>query len=245
MLSLLSKICIFLLGICLIQTNHCIAVPNAFEQISSYSQASQDRFVYTLLYELFDKQDEGYYFEIGAGHPISTNNSYFFEKNLGWKGISLDIDPKISMEWRFARKNLLLIEDATQSDYKSILQSSPHVIDYLSLDIDSSYDVVLQKIPFNEHVFKVITIEHDFYRHGEKYRKNEREILSSLGYYLLCPDVVIFFNGKDCIFEDWWIYPKAFPADLVSMLISLDLKTKKHDQLINILQSFIFHLTKS
>jgi hypothetical protein len=110
------------------------------------------------------------------------------------------------------------------------------VIDYLSLDIDSSYDVVLQKMFLNDYIFKVITIEHDFYRFGDKFRKDEREILSSLGYYLLCPDVSVFFSGRDCIFEDWWVHPAAFPADVFSKLTSLDLRAKSHDQLINIIR---------
>ncbi len=43
----------------------------------------------------------------------------------------------------FTRQNPLLIEDAMRSDYRQILKSFPKVIDYLSLDIDDSYDVVL------------------------------------------------------------------------------------------------------
>ena len=46
-----------------------------FVETDFNSQSSQDQFVYTLLYELLDKQDSGYYLEIGAGEPISINNS--------------------------------------------------------------------------------------------------------------------------------------------------------------------------
>jgi hypothetical protein len=204
--------------------------------MQSYSQASQDRFVYFLLYELLDKKDDGYYLEIGAGHPTSGNNSYLFEKNLGWKGVSIDIDEASKEIWYSVRQNPLLIEDAMQSDYKSILESFPQGIDYLSLDIDSNYDIVLQRIPFNDHIFKVITIEHDFYRFRDKYRRDERMILTSLGYYLLCPDVSIYHLYMDCVFEDWWIHPGAFPADVLSMLTSLDLKAKDNGQLINIIK---------
>jgi hypothetical protein len=227
---LLLRLVIFLFGTNLLLTGYCIAM-------QSYSQASQDRFVYLLLYELLDKQDDGYYLEIGAGHPIDGNNSYFFEKNLGWKGVSIDIDNASQKIWHSVRQNPLLIEDATQSDYKSILKSLPQVIDYLSLDIDGNYDTVLQKIPFNDHIFKVITIEHDFYRFGDRYRKNERMILESLGYHLLCPDVSLFHIGMECVFEDWWIHPSAFPADIFSMLTSLDLKAKNNEQLINTIKN--------
>lgn len=103
------------------------------------------------------------------------------------------------------------------------------MVDYLSLDIDGYYDVVLKKIPFKNYTFKVITIEHDFYRYGEVFRQQERQILSSLGYYLLCPDVSHPACGS---FEDWWIHPSAFSPSTLQILKSLDLKTKDYKQLV-------------
>jgi hypothetical protein len=232
-MSFVSKLVVFLFGINLLLTDHCIALENFAHQIPSYSQASQDRFVYSLLYEILGKEDGGYYLEIGAGPPSDGNNTYLFEKKLGWHGVSIDIDPGVVQRWYSLRQNALIVGDATECDYQLILKPFPQVIDYLSLDIDSHYDLVLRKIPFKDYIFKVITIEHDFYRHGDIYRQGEREILTSLGYYLLCPDVIIFFNGRDSIFEDWWIHPSAFPADVLSTLTSLDLKAKRHDRLIS------------
>jgi hypothetical protein len=237
---LFLRLIVFIIGIDLLFSEHCAAVASApHKQMQSYSQASQDQFVYSLLYELLDKQDEGYYLEIGAGHPSSGNNSYFFEKALGWKGVSLDINSSATQSWYSIRQNTLLIEDATLADYQSILKPFPQVIDYLSLDIDNNYDIVLQKIPFDEHIFKVITIEHDFYRFGDKYRQKEREILESLGYRLLCPDVSIYLSGMNYMFEDWWIHPSAFPPDLLAKLTSFDLKGKRHDQLISIIKELL------
>lgn len=238
-MSILLKLVVFVCAITALFPQHFHSLSNATEpvRIESYSQASQDQFVYLLLYELLHKQDAGSYLEIGAGHPSSGNNSYSFEKTLGWKGISIDITDACKRAWYSSRQNPLLIEDATQSDYRSVLQSFPKVIDYLSLDIDNSYDVVLRRIPFDEHTFKIITIEHDFYRYGDTYRQAEREILTSLGYHLLCPNVVIFYNGKDSAFEDWWIHPSAFPDDVLSLLTSLDLKEKRHDQLIDTIRA--------
>lgn len=209
-----------------------------FAAEKTYSQASQDRFVHLLLYQILDKQDEGYYLEIGAGHPTFTNNTYFFEKDLGWKGSSIDISDEHKNAWYATRQNSLLIEDATQSDYRSILKPFPQVIDYLSLDIDASYDVLLQRIPFENYIFKIITIEHDFYRFGEEFRAEERKILTALGYQLLCPDVSVFFNGMDCIFEDWWVHSSVFSADEFFKLESLDLKAKDHEKLIKTLESY-------
>lgn len=234
-----TTLAIFLLGVSLLSINPCQATSPRIQQetMPSCSQASQDRFVYVMLYEFLGKSDEGYYLEIGAGHPSYGNNSYILEKTLGWKGVSIDISDEYQKAWSYARTNPLFIEDAIQSNYLYLLRSFPKTIDYLSLDIDSSYDVVLQKIPFHEHIFKIITIEHDFYRFGELYRKKEREILSSLGYYLLCPDVSVFFNGADSVFEDWWIHPSAFSDDMISALTSLNLKGKDHNTVINLIRS--------
>lgn len=205
------------------------------KELEFYSQAHQDEFVYTLLYNLLDKQDNGYYLEIGAGHPISINNSYHFERNLNWFGVSIDISKENSSLWHAIRKNPLLIEDATQSDYREILEPFPQVIDYLSLDVDGYYDTVLEKVLLSDHAFKIITIEHDFYRYGDSFREKERKILTSLGYHLLCPDVSYLGNT----FEDWWINPSAFSPTLFSSLASLNLKGMDHNQIIQIIQSYI------
>jgi hypothetical protein len=200
-----------------------------------YSQASQDQFAHLLLYKLLNKQDVGYYLEIGAGDPVNINNTYFFEKNYGWKGISIDISSQLEKGWHEKRQNPLLITDATRADYDAILSPFPRIIDYLSLDIDSEYDVVLRKIPFLNYVFKIITIEHDSYRFGDVYKEQERKILSSLGYYLLCPDVSL---GR-AMFEDWWIHPSGFAEPMLSLLMSLDLTAKEHSQLIKALHEIL------
>lgn len=202
---------------------------------SFFSQASQDNFVFTLLYGLLNNRDEGYYLEIGAGNPTKLNNTYFLEKNLGWKGLSLDISPNFSNTWSEIRSNPLLLGDATKLDYSDLLQEFPTVIDYLSLDIDRDYDTVLKKICFDTHIFKIITIEHDYYRLKDQYRKKEREILTGLGYYLLCSDVM----DQGYIFEDWWIYPAAFPEQILNQLTQLELHNKEHKYIISQIQSLI------
>lgn len=200
------------------------------ESTQFYSQASQDRFVYELLYHISGKQGFGYYLEIGAGHPQRINNTYYLEKNCGWRGVSLDISKGLIPLWAAQRKNTFLCGDATEVDYSAILEPFPHEIDYLSLDIDGEYDHVLSKIPLDRYIFKVITIEHDAYRYGDQYRTRERELLTSHGYYLLCPDVSYNENA----FEDWWIYPDAFPARIVNRLKSMDLEGQDHKKIIEL-----------
>ena len=201
-----------------------------------YSQANQDKFVYSLLYGLLDKQDKGYYLEIGASEPIYINNSYFFEKNVQWDGVSIDISDQFVELWQATRKNLLLSEDATRSNYTSILKNFPRVIDYLSLDVDGYYDVVLEKVINSDHVFKVITIEHDFYRFGDAYRQKERTILTELGYYMLCSDV----SNEGNAFEDWWIHPDFFPASVFSKLTTLDLRALDYTEIMPLIRNLIF-----
>jgi hypothetical protein len=199
-----------------------------------YSQASQDAFVYTVLVGIEKKEDKGYYLEIGSAHPTVINNSYFLEKNLGWEGVSVDVAPEYKNPWAEKRSNPLYVQDAMRTDYSSLLKSFPKEIDYLSLDVDGYYGTVLKQIPFDQYSFKVITIEHDFYRFGEVFRQEEREILSALGYYLLCPDVLHPAVGS---FEDWWIYPPAFSAEGWAKLSSLDLQQKYHYEIVAILRN--------
>lgn len=217
----------YLIGLFLIFSISGHASPDNF-----YAQASQDAFVYTLLYDIEQKADKGYYLEIGSADPINISNTYFLEKNLNWKGVSIDIAIGYKGPWLKARQNPLMIADATSVDYSFILQSFPKVIDYLSLDVDGQYDTVLKKIPFDEYTFKIITIEHDFYRYGDIYRKKEREFLTSHGYYLLCPDVSHPAVGS---FEDWWIHPSAFSEEALIKLTSFDLEKKYHDEIVSLL----------
>jgi hypothetical protein len=198
------------------------------DRLEFYSHASQDKFVYSILYELLQKSDRGYYLEIGAGLPIDGNNTCFFENEFQWKGVSIDISEIFVHSWSNIRKNLLLVEDATQANYEFILREFPAVIDYLSLDIDKDYDSVLNKIPFNDYVFKIITIEHDFYRLNNQYRDKERRLLTSFGYQLLCSDV----SDQNLPFEDWWIHPGFFSSPELDFLLSLDLNGKDHNEII-------------
>ncbi len=198
----------------------------------SHSQASQDEFVYSLLYEMENKQDLGYYLELGSGHPVNANNTLTFEKDLGWAGVSIDVSSYYKDIWQSARQNPLLIQDAIRSDYATILSTFPHLIDYLSLDVDNVCDAVLRKLPLDRYFFKIITIQHDAYRIGDKLRYDEREILESFGYRLVCSDI----SSSGCAFEDWWIYPNAFPEDVLTSLSSCDLQGKDHKEAIRIIR---------
>ncbi len=206
---------------------------NADTRIEFHSQAHQDEFVYTILYGLQGKKGPGCYLEIGAGEPVFINNTYFFEKSCGWQGVSVDILDYLMPRWDALRSNPLLIEDAIQLDYVSVLNPFPQVIDYLSLDVDGYYDAVLRQVMQSNKLFKVITIEHDAYRYGDVYRTKEREILRELGYYLLCADVC----HNSCTFEDWWVWPGFFEHSVFDKLTSLDLNGKDCGEIMRKIRS--------
>jgi hypothetical protein len=88
-------------------------------------------------------------------------------------------------------------------------------------------------LPHNDYTFNVITIEHDFYIYGDKYKKRQREFLLSKGYHLVGSNVKVprGKNGRkeeNVGFEDWWIHPSLeknhyyfdnlFPEDIISNL---------------------------
>ena len=170
--------------------------------MKSHSQSQQDLYV---LEKLNDKQN-GYYVEIGAGDPVDISNSYVLEKYKNWKGISVDISDNFVEKWTSNRSNKLIINDASKMDFKICFKenNTPFIVDYLSLDIEEFSLPCLQKLPFDEYKFRVITIEHNEYLYGSDIKNKMREILTSHGYVLDRADV----KYNDLIYEDWWIYPQ-------------------------------------
>ncbi|MCK4934666.1 MAG: FkbM family methyltransferase [Simkaniaceae bacterium] len=55
-----------------------------------YSQYGQDKYVYETF---FKDQPSGTFVEIGAYDGIILSNTYFFEKELGWKGLCIEPNP--------------------------------------------------------------------------------------------------------------------------------------------------------
>ena len=53
----------------------------------SYSYGGID----SLVLNIFKDQKEGFYLDIGCGHPIKNNNTYLLNKK-GWNGINIDLD---------------------------------------------------------------------------------------------------------------------------------------------------------
>lgn len=183
------------------------------------SDAKQDEFVANIL----NFKKDGTYVDIGSCGSRASNNSYYFDTELNWKGICVEIEKSYEPTYTSRKNCKLIINDATQLDYKKIFeeQNFSKQIDYLSLDVDTLSLSVLKILPFDEYDFKVITIEHDSYLYGDTYKKPQRDFLQSKGYTVLCSDVYVEqpgYYGKQYSFEDWYVYPNFFENDLIRKL---------------------------
>lgn len=171
------------------------------------SQIGQDKFVL----EQLDNKKNGFFIDVGSGHPVKINNTVVLEKDYGWSGLSFDYGPPyayglkdVSMEeflevWYSNRDTKVITGDAKKHNFKKLFKENnvPKIVDYLSLDLEPPILTfeVLKLIPFDEYEFRVITFEHDFYREKTTIEPS-RELLKSYGYELIK-------NVKNQ--EDWYI----------------------------------------
>src|SRR3569832_1989443 len=65
----------------------------------SFSQAWQDIFVLAML----GGMRGGRYLEIGAQQPVRDSNTCLLERQFGWSGISVEIDPVHARAWDAVR----------------------------------------------------------------------------------------------------------------------------------------------
>jgi hypothetical protein len=196
------------------------------------SDAKQDEFVANIL----NFKNNGYCVDIGSYHSVNSNNTYCFQEK-GWTSISVEIDSRLNESYSTRKSGVHLNENALNVDYKKVFEEYefPKSIDYLSLDVDTFSTSVLNILPLKEYRFKVITIEHDGYLYGNTYREEQRNILSSHGYQLVCSNVYVEqsgFEGKQCPFEDWWVDPSEFDEDLINEIKS------ENEYPSNIIQKF-------
>ena len=183
-----------------------------------YSDAKQDKFAANIL----EFKKNGYCVDIGSCHSIISNNSYYFQ-SLDWTSLSVEIERGYNESYSTRKNGVHLNKNALEVNYKEVFEEYefPRNIDYLSLDVDTLSLDVLKLLPLDEYRFKVITIEHDAYLFGDKYRELQRSILNSHGYLLVCSNVYVEqsgYEGKECPFEDWWIDPSEFNIDLIEKL---------------------------
>jgi hypothetical protein len=188
-----------------------------FDFDNNYSEAFQDLFVLCAL----DGKRNGTYIEIGAGKPYYGNNTALLEQ-LGWSGVSLDIDPEIVKDFNRKRVNKCLLEDALKFDY-SLINSK--VIDYLQVDCDPA-DISLKALARalkSGKTFKVITFEHDKYAVGDKVQNQALALLEKNGYMRIVDNIAPRRNQP---FEDWYIHPEYIENNIIDKLYDVNNKIK-------------------
>tara|TARA_R100000808_G_C2154277_1_gene165153 strand:- start:7225 stop:7791 length:567 start_codon:yes stop_codon:yes gene_type:complete len=159
--------------------------PNTME-LQFNSQIQQDKWICQVLENL----KNGTWVDIGCGAPIYINNTYVLENQLGWKGISLDLDKSSTDQWREVGRDTKMVfnQDALTTDYKKLFEecNMPKVIDYLSLDLEPPQLTLqaLYKIPFDDYKFKCVTYETDVYRTLETVEPS-RKLFAEKGYILV------------------------------------------------------------
>lgn len=201
---------------------------NGWEDVDrNYSQSFQDLFVLSAL----NGKRNGTYLEIGAQEPFYQNNTALLETKFGWEGASIEIREDLCQMFAQQRKNRILCEDATKTDYLSLLNSfnKGTIIDYLQVDCEPSHVTyeILTKIPFEQYKFRLITYEHDHYVDlTNSYREKSREYLKSKGYELLVANVSL--NEWSC-FEDWWYHPDLIDPNIAEQMKNLsDITDVRH-----------------
>jgi len=194
----------------------------------NYSQSYQDLFVLMAL----DGKEGGSWIEIGCAHPTYGNNTKLLEE-LGWNGVSIDIDTNVISNWAGNRTTVPYQMDATKIDWdKMPIWELNNITDYLQIDVDPpniSYEVLLN-IPFWKHKFKVITFEHDHYADDTQSIKDKsRKYLQSFGYELVVSNV----SPDDyCDYEDWWVHPDLVDRKIINIMKATDDTIKKIDKYI-------------
>ena len=83
--------------------------------LKSYSQEGEDM----ILRRLFEKQQIGFYVDVGAHHPKRFSNTYFFYEK-GWRGINIDAMPNSMKPFKRIRPRDINIEKPV-SEQKQIL----------------------------------------------------------------------------------------------------------------------------
>jgi hypothetical protein len=181
----------------------------------NYSNLCQDMFVLSIL----NGKRQGTFIEIGGELPIQGNNTVLLEKQFGWRGYSIELNPRYADMWAADRTSPLYIQSALDTDYTALAldNSLGPIVDYLSVDIEPEEHTLaaLQKIDHSQLRFRVITFEHNHYNGGQgpRVRLDSRQYLSSLGYMMIVGDASHAGN----LSEDWWIAPELFDSNTIDL----------------------------
>jgi hypothetical protein len=177
-------------------------------------QAAQDYFVLACL----KGKKNGTFLEIGSNDPVEINNTYFLERDHGWRGIMVEyMSFYLRYYQQFRPNSHWVIDDAQKVNYRKEIADAglPSDIDYLQIDLEVNNESTLNTLKaldadvMNTHRFAVVTFEHDIYT-GDHFntRAESRAIFERRGYVRVFSDV----SNDGNPYEDWYVHP-----DLVDM----------------------------
>ena len=190
----------------------------------NFSQCYQDMFVLSML----DGKPYGTFVEIGAGHPVISNNTALLESRFAWNGIGFEIKETEADLYNDNRKAPVALGDATTADFDLLFEEVKlgPVFDYLQVDCEPSrvtFDAML-KVNLDKYKFATITFEHDKYNDGPAVQKESRQYLEERGYVLIADDISVDDQHP---FEDWWAHPDLVPQHTMRAMMCVTGETKK------------------
>ena len=190
----------------------------------NFSQCYQDMFVLCML----DGKPKGTFVEIGAGHPVISNNTALLESIFAWTGIGFEIKEKEADLYNDHRKAPVALGDATTADFDELFKEVKlgPVFDYLQVDCEPAqvtFDA-LKKVDLDKYKFAVITFEHDKYNDGPDIQNQSRKYLEDRGYVLIADDISVDDQHP---FEDWWAHPDLVPSHTIDAMKCVTGTTKK------------------
>ena len=199
---------------------------NAVEKVShqNFSQCYQDMFVLSML----DGKPKGTFVEIGAGHPVISNNTALLESRFEWTGIGFEIKEHEADLYNEHRRAPVALGDATTADFDALFKevNLGPVFDYLQVDCEPAEVTfnALKQIDLSKYKFATITFEHDSYNDGDSVRDTSRKYLESQGYVLVVDNISV---DQSHPFEDWWCHPDLVNPDILAVMKCVNGKTKK------------------
>ena len=189
-------------------------------------QSQEDKFVLNTLQ--FKKN--GYFLEIGSGHPVLSNSTYVLESQYNWRVLIVDFDHDLVSQYKELRpKCIQHYDDASQFDYASIFKANsvPRKLDYLHINLVESNGSAIQTLQnldstvFDRYTFATVTFKHDtYYSNDHNTRVISREIFKKRGYVPVFLDVNN--DGIQYQYQDWYVHPTLVNMEYVQKLIDLN-----------------------
>jgi len=195
-----------------------------------YSQAGQDEWVVKLL----KNKRNGYFVDIGAYDGIDGSNTYYLEKELGWKGLCVEAHPQLF--YHLTRRRHSININVAVTDYngkitfgkdsisntgnlvpcktlKTILKlvRAPKKIDYLSIDVEGHEYTIFKDFDFENWDISLMTVEHNLYCLGPENKERNYELLSSKGFVRVVEDAPCLDPNPSLFnqpLEDWYASKK-------------------------------------